>query len=147
MAAAAAEEISMKMHTDIVAEYYDAFNRRDTEVYARLFTPDCEIVAPGVQLRGIDAMRQFDAGWSQPFAEGRIESLRMTETDGAVVSGNWFHGGTHVQPLQTPAGTIPASGRNFQAPYCAMFEFEGDRIKTQRIVFDPDFVPRALGGR
>src|SRR4029077_13984711 len=130
------KEPSMSTHKDVVAEYYAAFNRRDPEVYARLFTKDCELVAPGVQVTGIDAMRTFDQAWSSSFSEARIESMRMMESEGAVLSGNWFHGGTHTQLLQTPAGAIPASGRNFEAPYCAMFEFDGDRIKTQRIVFD-----------
>jgi hypothetical protein len=108
---------------------------------------DCELVAPGVQVTGVEAMRTFDQAWSSAFSEARIESMRMMESDGAVLSGNWFHGGTHKQPLQTPAGAIPATGRSFAAPYCAMFEFDGDRIKTQRIVFDADYVPTALGGR
>ena len=137
----------MRTHTDVIAEYYAAFNRREQEVYARLFTKDCELVAPGVQVTGIDAMRTFDKAWNSAFSEARIESLRMMESEGAVLSGNWFHGGTHTQPLQTPAGAIPALGRSFAAPYCATFEFDGERIKTQRIVFDADYVPAALGAR
>ncbi len=97
--------------------------------------------------QGIEAMRTFDLTWSSAFSEARIESMRMMESDGAVLSGNWFHGGTHTQSLHTPAGAVPATGRRFEAPYCAMFEFDGDRIKTQRIVFDAGYVPTALGVR
>jgi hypothetical protein len=137
----------MSTHTNVVAEYYAAFNRRDPEVYGRLFTKDCELVAPGVRVTGVDSMRTFDQGWSSAFSEARIESMRMMESEGAVLSGNWFHGGPQTQPLRTPAGTIPATGRSFEAPFCTMFEFDGDRIKTQRIVFDADYVPAALGVR
>ncbi len=137
----------MSTHQQLVAEYYAAFNRRDPGVYARLFTTDCALVAPGIHLSGVDAVREFDKGWSAAFSEARIESLRMQETNGTVMSGNWFHGGRHVQPLHTAAGSIPPTGHTFEAPYCAMFEFDGDRIKTQRIVFDADYVPVLLGIR
>lgn len=135
----------MRTHTDVIVEYYGAFNRRDREVYARLFTKNCKLVAPAVQLEGIEAMRAFDQTWSSVFSEARIESLRMAESNGALLSCNWFHGGTHIQPLQTPAGLIAATGRSFEAPYTATFEFEGDRIETQRIVFDAAYIPAALG--
>lgn len=135
----------MSTPKDLVAEYYAAFNRRDLEIYARLFTANCELVAPGIRVTGIDAMRTFDLAWSSAFSEGRIENLRMLESDGVVLAGNWFHGGTHVRPLPTPAGAIPPNGRTFHAPYCATFEFDGERIQRQRIVFDADYVPVALG--
>jgi len=135
----------MHTHKDVVTEYYAGFNRRDPDIYARLFTKDCELIAPGLRLNGPDALREFDRGWTSAFADGRIENLHLGDTDGAVLASNWFHGGKHVQPLQTPAGSIPASGRNFQVPYSAMFEFDGGRIKTQRITFDADVVPALLG--
>jgi ketosteroid isomerase-like protein len=135
----------MQTPTQIVTAYYEAFNRRDHAVYSRLFTADCRLVAPGVEASGIETVKAFDHAWSSAFSEARIESLRMVECDGAVLAANWFHGGTHTQPLQTGAGVIPPAGRTFEAPYCARFEFDGDRIKTQQIAFDADYVPAALG--
>ena len=135
----------MSSHQNLVAEYYAAFNARDAAAYGRLFTADCLIAAPGMTGRGVEAVRQFDAVWSSAFSEARIETLRGAESDGVVLVSNWFHGGTHVGPLQTPAGSIPATGRQFSAPYCATFEFTGDRISAQRVVFDEHSIPHALG--
>jgi hypothetical protein len=135
----------MSTHKDVVAEYYAAFNRRNPQVYNSLFTPDCIIAAPGMEGSGVDTLKAFDHVWASAFSEARIESLRMSESDDTVLSSNWFHGGTHVQPLQTAAGVIPASGRSFSAPYCTSFQFDGDRIKAQRLVFDAGFLATALG--
>ena len=71
----------------------------------------------------------------------------MAESGNCVVTANWFNGGRHIQALQTPAGTIPASNKLFFAPYCAMFEIEQGRIRKQSILFEPDYVAMVLGGR
>src|SRR5262245_18947702 len=78
------KERIMSTHSRLVAEYYTAFNRRDADIYARLFTNDCQLLAPGIQVSRIEALRAFDQAWSFAFSEARVESLRMSETDGAV---------------------------------------------------------------
>ncbi len=130
---------------DIVRRYYDAFNKRDLDAYAKLFTEDCLVEAPGISAKGLEAMRAFDRGWMDAFPEGRIESMRMTSVGNAVATGNWFHSGPQRGPLVSPAGTIPAKGKALSAPYCTHFEIEGDRIKVQRLHYEPTIVPRMLG--
>ena len=137
----------MSRPEDIVRKYYEAFNARDFEAYARLFTADCVTEAPGVSVRGVDGVRAFDRGWMDAFPAARIESMRMTAAGDVVVTVNWFHGGKHEGTLHTPMGDIPASGATFEAPYCSRFEIADDRIKLQRLLFETDFVPLKLGVR
>jgi hypothetical protein len=137
----------MNRPEEIVRKYYEAFNARDFEVYARLFTADCVTEAPGVSVRGVDGVRAFDHGWIGAFPAARIESMRMTTAGDVVVTGNWFHAGKHEGTLRTPAGDIPATGAPFEAPYLSRFEIADGRIKLQRLLFEPDFVPLKLGLR
>ena len=137
----------MSQAEDVVRKYYEAFNARDLEAYARLFTADCVTEAPGFSAKGLDGARGFDRGWTSAFPKARIESMRMTTKGEHVVSGNWLHGGKHEGTLHSPGGDIPATGATFDAPYCSLFQIENGRIKLQRLLFDPGFVPIALGVR
>jgi hypothetical protein len=131
---------------DIVRRYYEAFNARDWEAYATLFTKDCVIEAPGIKLTGIDGARGFDRAWTGAFPHVRIESLRSREVAGfGVVTSNWIHGGKHDGPLKSPAGEIPPTHAEFQAPYCASFRFDGDRISQQRLLYEAESIPYLLG--
>jgi len=131
----------------LVRDYYEAFNARNFDAYDELFAPDCIVEAPGFSGRGIELARSFDRGWLEAFPHARIESMRMTTAGDTVVTGNWFHGGRHEGTLRTPGGDLPATGAVFEAPYTSRFEIEDGRIKMQRLLFEPDFVPLKLAVR
>jgi ketosteroid isomerase-like protein len=129
---------------DLVQRYYDAFNRRDLASYDRLFTRDCLIEAPGVQLRGIDGARGLDQAWTTAMPDGQIVSLHKTVGGPIVMCENRFRG-RHTGPLVMPELTLPASGRSFDEAYVAVFEIEGERIKRQSLHFDRMQVVKVLG--
>jgi uncharacterized protein len=132
------------MNKDLVQRYYDAFNRRDFASYDRLFTPDCLVEGPGVELRGVDGARAFDQVWMNAIPDGKILNLHQTTGHGLVMCENRFQG-RHTGPLVTGDLTLPASGRNFDEPYMAVFELEGERIKRQTLHFDRVKVLTVLG--
>jgi ketosteroid isomerase-like protein len=131
----------------IVQTYYRAFNERNFAAYGELFTSDTVVEAPGARLVGVEGVQMFDRGWLEAFPKARIEAFRMTTAGDVVVSGNWFHAGPHQGTLKTAAGDIPPTGVHFEAPYCSLFELQAGKIKLQRLLFDPDFVPLKLGLR
>jgi hypothetical protein len=131
---------------DVVRRYYEAFNARDYEAYARLFTSDCVVTSPGVELSGLDNMRAFDQGWIAAFPDARLETLRMLTAKNTVMTSNWINGGKHKGALRTPHGEIPAKGADFRAPYCARFVMDGQRIKRQEIIFHAEALPLLLSG-
>jgi steroid delta-isomerase-like uncharacterized protein len=136
----------MNQLADLIQRYYDAFNRRDLAIYERLFTTDCLIEGPGVQLTGIEGARAFDRVWQTAMPDGRINCLRKATGESFVMCENRFRG-THAGPLVTADGTLPASGRMFDEPYVAVFELDGERIKRQTLHFDRLQVMRVLGPR
>jgi ketosteroid isomerase-like protein len=129
---------------DLVQRYYDAFNRRDFAIYDHLFTPDCVIEGPGVQLRGIEGARGFDHVWMNALPDAKIVNLHKAEGDHVVMCENRFVG-RHTGPLVTPDLTLPPSGRTFDEPYMAVFELEGERIRRQTLHFDRVQVLKVLG--
>jgi steroid delta-isomerase-like uncharacterized protein len=140
------EKKHMSQLADIIQRYYDAFNRRDFAAYERLFTPDCLIEAPGVQLRGIPGARGFDQVWQTALPDSKINNLAKTTSGTMVMCENRIKG-THTGPLVTGDGTLPATGRTFDEPYVAVFELDGERIKRQTLHFDRVQVMNVLGPR
>ena len=51
-------------------------------------------------------------------------------------------------PLAGPGGVIPATGRSFRCPMCAIFEFApgSDRIICERVYFDAATIMQQLVG-
>ena len=48
-------------------------------------------------------------------------------------------------PLQTPAGTIPATGKTLQLRFAEVFEMRDGKIKTTRAYWDTATLMRQLG--
>ena len=125
----------MSQLADLIQRYYDTFNRRDFAAYERLFTPDCKVEAPGVELAGIEGARSFDKVWQTAIPDAKIINLHKTATGQLVMCENRI-AGRHTGPLVTAEGTLPPSGKIFDEPYMAVFELEGERIKRQTLHFD-----------
>jgi steroid delta-isomerase-like uncharacterized protein len=122
-------------NTELIQRYYDAFNRRDFASYETLFTPDCLIEAPGVELHGIEGARAFDKVWQTALPDSKIVNLHKAAGAHLVMCENRITG-THTGPLVTGDGTLPPSGQRFDRPYMAVFEVDGERIKRQTLHFD-----------
>jgi steroid delta-isomerase-like uncharacterized protein len=135
----------MNPHETIVTRYYAAFNARDFDAYATLFSADVAIEFPGVSARGLDAMRNFDRGWAEAFPESRLEVFRTTTADNHVAAAMWFNGGVQRGAMNTPSGILPATGKVLDVPGFVMFTFDGDRIARQQIVFEPTWIGIKLG--
>lgn len=134
----------MSQLADLIQRYYDCFNRRDFAAYERLFTPDCLIQGPGVELTGIEGARAFDKVWQAAMPDGQILNLHKATGGNVVMCENRYRG-THTGPLVTATGTLPPSGRVFDEKYVAVFELEGERIKRQTLQFDAMTVAQKLG--
>jgi hypothetical protein len=134
----------MNQLADLIQRFYDVFNRRDFAAYDRLFTPDCLIQAPGVELTGIEGARAFDKVWTTALPDAKITTLHRTTGGNVVMCENRIRG-THNGPLVTADGTLPPSGRVFDESYMAVFELDGERIKRQTLHFDRMQVMKVLG--
>jgi steroid delta-isomerase-like uncharacterized protein len=128
-----AEQDSINIARGVV----EAFNNDDWDRMAGLLTADSLYRELGTQreLRGPAEIIQALQGWKQAMPD-----VKASVTN-ALASGNtallevvWE--GTHTGPLQSPGGTIPASGKRQRTPSAFIFEIEGDKVKESRNYFD-----------
>jgi hypothetical protein len=55
--------------------------------------------------------------------------LYQVYASGSIVVVQLALQGTHLGPLQLPAGTLPPTGKQMDAPCCDVFELTGGKIK------------------
>ena len=123
-----------------------AYNEKDWNKARSLLTPDFvyDEVATQRKVQGADETIALWQGWAKAFpdSQGIIQS--------ALASGNtvflevtWK--GTHTGPLQTPKGTVPATGKPIQVRACAVLEMDGERARLERHYFDMVTLNQQLG--
>ena len=121
----------------IAAQFNDAFNARDWDGAVALCAPNVELVtvATGQTLQGSEGVLQFLQGWTAAFPDGKVDTTGIIADErGAVIE---FTGaGTHIGPLQTPAGELPATGKPLTLQFCQYLELTGGKIARARLYFD-----------
>ena len=123
--------------TATARETIDAFNASDWDRLRALSNEDSVYNELGTQrqFQGPDAFVEVMQGWRTAFPD-----VEGTVTN-AVASGNtvaleisWK--GTHTGPLESPGGTIPASGKAWSVAAIQVIEFDGGKVKENRQYFD-----------
>ena len=123
--------------TAVASGVVDAFNKNDWERSAAALAPNSLYNEVGTQrrLQGSDEIIAALKGWKQamPDVKGTVTKA-FASGNTAVLEVIWQ--GTQTGPLETPGGTIPASGKSQMTPAAWIFEFEGDKIRESRQYFD-----------
>ncbi len=121
----------------IASGLVDAFNTDDWDRAAEPLTPGSVYNELGTQrsLNGRDEIIQALQGWKKamPDVKGTITNY-FSAGNTVTLEVTW--NGTQMGPLETPDGTIPASGKSQTTPSAWVLEFEGEKIKESRHYFD-----------
>ena len=121
---------------DIVKRGNEAFNSRDIDGLIDLYASDAEFKGPGKMVfKGKDQIRKFTEGWIQGFPDCKIRSVNTIATGNTVVDEGIFTG-THTGVFPTPMGDIPPTGKKVEGEYVDVFEFAGDKVISDRLMFD-----------
>jgi len=106
---------------------YDAFNRDDLDAALALAADDIEIVNHGWNMtyRGHEGFRTFMQGWKSMAPDSMVEIVRQLSGPDGVANECIFHG-THSGTLETPTGTIPATGKHIDVPICEVWRIRDD---------------------
>ena len=146
MTALAPEALTTDEIVKLARKQVDAFNTGDWEQLRASLASDSRYDELGTQrmIEGPEKIVELFKAWKTAFpdAVGTVTS--------AVASGNkaclevtWK--GTHTGPLETPEGTIPASGKSQETAAAYVFTFEGDKIKEGRHYFDSLTLLKQIG--
>jgi ketosteroid isomerase-like protein len=113
-----------------VREAYAIAERMDLEGWTSLFTDDGIFTDQSVRItyRGPGEWAYPVRNYGTAFADMHRELFDLW-TVGDTVIVRLALQGTHTGPLETPFGTIPATGKTMDAPCADFFELENGKIK------------------
>ena len=122
---------------DVVRSVVEAFNASDWDRFRDL--SDANVIYDEIATRrkteGLDETLSLLQGWkvAMPDVTGTVDDVVAS---GNVVTAQITWDGTHTGPLESPGGTIPASGKRQVTPSCWVFNVEGGQVQSSRHYFD-----------
>jgi predicted ester cyclase len=119
--------------TDVILQHIAAVNDSDSD--ADPWAADAELVAPGGQANGRDAVLGFLGVFYEAFPDLRLE-IKQLLTDGPVAAAEGTLTGTHDGVLHTPNGDVAPTGRSVELRWAAVYVTEGDTLKSEHLFFD-----------
>jgi steroid delta-isomerase-like uncharacterized protein len=131
---------SRKKREEIVREHMDSENRHEFDATLDTFAhPRYELIATGEVYDGTEEVSGYYEETRRAFPDQRNETLALHHADDAVLVEAVVRG-THRGPLRS----LPPTGREFELPILAIFEFEGNKLVCERVYFDQTTVLRQL---
>lgn len=115
-----------------IRELYRIAEIQDSKAFIALFTDDGYFwdVSAGTKYFGEDIGKTVDV-YATAFPNMHRELYNFYVSDeGDVVIVELSLNGTHLGPLQLPAGTIPPTGKEIQTPCCDVFHLENGKVKS-----------------
>jgi steroid delta-isomerase-like uncharacterized protein len=132
---------SRKKREEIVREHMDSENRHEFDATLDTFAhPRYELIATGEVYDGTDEVQGYYDQTRRAFPDQRNELLALHHADDAVLVEAVVRG-THKGPLRS----LPPTGREFELPILAIFEFDQNKLVCERVYFDQTTVLRQLG--
>ncbi|CAN5276715.1 hypothetical protein BH23CHL1_BH23CHL1_03260 [soil metagenome] len=132
--------------SSLVREVYDAYNDREFDRAAELAADDYSftMVPTGQTFKGPDGMREFLQNWADGFPESSVEitNIVLGESQAAV---EYTGRGVHSGPLRSPAGEIPATGKQVEMKFCDVFSIRDGKLAGGATYFDMASMMRQLG--
>ena len=127
-------------------EVVEAYNNGDWERFRASHAPDVvyEEVGTGQRAEGMDEYMQLLEGWQQAIPDGAATIHRTVQSGDTVVM-ELVWKGTQTGDLQTPGGTVPASGRQIEVEATMWSDFEGDQVRKTRHYVDIMTMLQQLG--
>ncbi|WP_273699727.1 ketosteroid isomerase-related protein [Paracoccus sphaerophysae] len=118
--------MSRQATLDLIAAYYDAFNRGDTAAMEALLADDFEHhVNEGDIRRGKAAFVEFNRHMTDSYAERLTDMVVMASEDGTRAAAEFVVNGEY---LKTDPGLPEAKGQRYVLPAGAFFAVRDGRI-------------------
>jgi steroid delta-isomerase-like uncharacterized protein len=148
MATVLTEALTVDEVVKLARKQVDAFNASDWEQLRAGLASDSRYDELGTErkIEGPEKILELFKGWKTAFpdAVGSVTSA-VASGNKAALEVTWK--GTHTGPLETPEGTIPASGKRQETPAAFFFTFEGNKIKESRHYFDSMTLLKQIGAQ
>ncbi len=131
----------------VAGAFEDAWNQRDAQGVADVFTEDAVMEDPGAPeavLRGRSAIRAYFESWLRAFPDAQMrQEVLFTPLDGGEYASRWRIWGTMEQDLQPPG--FAATHQRVETEGVAIIELRGSLVSRCRQFYDTTQVARQLG--
>ena len=122
-----------KAQRETLAQHLAAEARHDPAASAATYVDDCyyESAPLGIRFTGRAAIEMQYAGGMLAMPDG------VATHEGEITEGNLVAAwGTFRATMSGPFLGLPPTGREITLPFSAIWEFEGDQMKGERVYFD-----------
>ncbi len=119
----------------LVHAHYDALNTGDLDAATASFADDVETITPGGTMKGLAAFRALGEAFLTAVPDMHHDIVRTFE-DGDTIVVEGVYSGTQSGPLESPQGTLPASGNSFAFPYVDFLEVRDGKCVSHRVYWD-----------
>jgi steroid delta-isomerase-like uncharacterized protein len=120
---------------DSYSRAVEAFNRKDARAFAALYAVDAIVIDPlySQPLKGRDAIEQDIEEVLRAFPDARFTLGAVLEA-GETAALEYNLRGTHLGPLATPDGEVPASGKSSSTDGAVFSRFNdrGEIVEERR---------------
>jgi steroid delta-isomerase-like uncharacterized protein len=132
--------------TRTAADLIEAFNAGDWDRLRPLVTSDLVYTETGTgrRVESADAYFELLDGWKRAFPDV-AGAIRATVTAEDTVAQEIHWEGTQTGPLETPGGTVEASGRRINTEASAWFRFRGDTVSEIHHYLDALMLLQQIG--
>jgi len=129
---------------EVAARYFAALERNDLDGVIATLDPACRAEVPGTVFDSREEVRAWMKSFFDAFPDIR-HSIGELEVDGQRAAVDVHVDGTQTEPLVTPQGTIPATGKPIDFTARNEMEIASDAVARLRIDFDAAGFMRQLG--
>ena len=135
-------QTKMPIKKSLGEQIIDAWNSRTDEIILSFYCRDyvVEDITAGRIREGWEGMRQWTRSVFTAFPNLHYTLVDQIEQDGKLVL-HWLAKGNHQGPLMK----IPATGKNVFIHGMSILQFENDKIKHGRVLWDMAGVLRQIG--
>ncbi|WP_243040825.1 ketosteroid isomerase-related protein [Dyella sedimenti] len=134
----------MSASTDLIARYYDAFNRADWEAMLACLADDvAHDINQGHRETGRDTFRRFLERMNRCYREQLRDIVVMAGADDTRAAAEYV---VHGEYLADDEGLPPARGQRYVLPGGAFFDIRGGRIARVSNYYNlQDWIAQVVG--
>ena len=140
----AKEVMEMTNAREISNRFTEAIGAHDANAIGALFAEDAVFSEPAGTFEGRDAIVQYWQRFFEAFPDLSVRDELKADTPDSAVN-EWSATGTNAGSMETPEGTIPATGRRVTIRGCDIVTVQEGRIQAHRAYYDQLSLMEQLG--
>ncbi len=131
---------------NLTIEVHNNFSANNLDSCLELAAENVQVIthAFGMTFNGREEFRNFMQGFKQAFPDMKLKHENIV-SNGNKVAVEMTATGTHTGPLQTPAGVIPATGKEIELKVSEFFEWENGKFTKITNYQDAGSLMRQIG--